>query len=141
MYEEVLPFAESPVGSEEPCKVVVGFPLLVGQQWNYPLCIQPVTISRCHPTLNAWGRTPVANIGFNTFPGPLGILLNSIDYLFSDTILLMKMLPSLHLLTLFVAFIECIESLTGGTDSIAIGLPVNRVEVLLCQAPTLVDCE
>jgi hypothetical protein len=141
MDEEVLPFAESPVGLEEPRKVVVRFPLLVGEQWNYPLCIQSGTISRRHPTPNTWGQIPVANIGFNTFSGPLEILLNSIDNLFSDTIMSLKMSPSLHLPTLFVAFIKCIELLIGGTESIAVGLPVNRVEVLLCQAPTLVDCE
>jgi hypothetical protein len=97
-------------------------------------------ITRRHPTPNAWSRTPVTNISFDTCPGRLGIVFNSVDNLLLYTILPLKMSPSLYLSTLFGSFIKRIVSLTGGTESISIGLTVNRVEVLLCQEPTLVDC-
>jgi hypothetical protein len=48
MDEGILPFTESPIRLAEPRKAVMGVPLLVGLQRNYPLSIQYVTITRCH---------------------------------------------------------------------------------------------
>jgi hypothetical protein len=50
--------------------------------------------------------------------------------LLSYTILPLKLSQSLHLSTVFGAFIKRILSLTCGTESISIGLKVYRVEVL-----------
>jgi hypothetical protein len=45
MDKETLPFTKSPIGSKEPRKFAVGFPLLVGEQQNNPFSTQlaPIT--------------------------------------------------------------------------------------------------